>query len=187
MNNPERKEFKFKPGQFVYDTTGAEPSRQILIIREQYRDWDLSALHTDNPKVKNMYVVGEYGRSLDCEGPGSAMHYNECNLRPWTLDDITPGEIYTRKISKDNVLVGIVRSYDKTTGVITMAVYAENHSPTAVIDEDKLFRVDEFLPASVYDKIMLLEKMNSSNIEYNQKTMTVKTIKSKGKSNKNKH
>ena len=34
MNNPERKEFKFKPGQFVYDTIGVEPARQILIIRE---------------------------------------------------------------------------------------------------------------------------------------------------------
>ena len=168
-----KKEFpyKFTIGQPVYDTCGTYPRNKILIIREQFRDWDLNTLHTKNPTVINKYIVGEY--PLRDDSPGSQMRYAECNLRPWTYEDVLPG---TSAVI--NNTVGIVRSHtaDKLTFYVHLSL---DESSTPVTDESQQFTItpDNLRIPTISELRALYLKMEASGLTWNQTTMAVKRTK----------
>ena len=168
--------YKFEVGQPVYDNCGCCSRNRILIIREQFRDWDLSTLHTQNPTTVNKYIVGEYGYTDD--SPGSQMRYAECNLRPWTYADVLPGTA----IVIDNT-IGIVRSHD--TDTLTFYVHLSlEESSTPVTDESQQFTItpDNIRIPDISELRTLYLKMEASGLVWNQTEMTVKKTKRKSTS-----
>jgi len=166
-----KEDYKFEVGQPVYDICGCSRLNQILIIRERYRDWNLETFSTDNPTTKNMYIVGEWGCSDD--GPGSAMHYAECNLQAWTYDDAAPDTAIVLKTKDNTDVVGIIYSHIKN--IITFYVYAAiADSSEAIADNTIEFRADNLRIPEPKEIQMLAQKMKESGLEWDTNTKTVK-------------
>ena len=160
--------YKFEIGQPVYDICGCCRPTQILIVREQYRDWNPETLHTDNPTTINKYVVGEYG--YEDGFPGSQMHYAECNLRPWTYADVLPGTVAVI----DNT-IGIVHTH--TDDTLTFYVHTTlEESSTPITDETQQFTItpDNLRIPDITELRILYLKMESAGLSWDSNKMTLK-------------